>query len=98
MLAGASPAPETRDILKIKIERDDDGCWIGEVLALPDVLAYGQTVEEVRAKAEALGLRATRQVSCTARHCQETMLGSFEMLKGRCSGWNSATRNVSQAA
>lgn len=44
-------------MLKIEIEREDDGRWIGEVPALPGVLAYGRTVEEARAKAEALALR-----------------------------------------
>lgn len=28
-------------MFRIEIEREDDGRWIGEVLALPGVLAYG---------------------------------------------------------
>lgn len=44
-------------MLHIEIEREDDGRWIGEVPALPGVLAYGETEKEARAKAQALALR-----------------------------------------
>ncbi len=44
-------------ILKVEIEREDDGRWIGEVLELPGVLAYGATEQEARAKVQALALR-----------------------------------------
>jgi predicted RNase H-like HicB family nuclease len=43
--------------MRIEIEREDDGRWLGEVPALPGVLAYGATAEEARAKAEALAFR-----------------------------------------
>jgi predicted RNase H-like HicB family nuclease len=43
--------------MKVEVEREDDGRWIGEVPVLPGVLAYGATEEEARAKAEALALR-----------------------------------------
>ncbi len=42
---------------RIEIEREDDGRWIAEVLELPGALAYGQTVEEAKAKVQALALR-----------------------------------------
>jgi len=29
--------------LKIELEQEEDGRWIGEVPALPGVMAYGQT-------------------------------------------------------
>jgi predicted RNase H-like HicB family nuclease len=35
-------------MLRIGIEQDDDGRWIGEVTALPGVLAYGNTEIESR--------------------------------------------------
>ncbi len=38
----------------IEIDREDDGRWIGEVPALPGVLAYGATEAEARRKAVAL--------------------------------------------
>jgi predicted RNase H-like HicB family nuclease len=41
----------------IELERETDGRWIAEVLALPGVLAYGVTREEALAKAEVLALR-----------------------------------------
>ena len=44
-------------MLKIEIEREEDGRRIGEVPELPGVLAYGATEAEVRAKTTALALR-----------------------------------------
>jgi predicted RNase H-like HicB family nuclease len=44
-------------MLKIEIEREEDGRWIGEVPALPGVLAYGATEAEARLKTTALAFR-----------------------------------------
>ena len=44
-------------MLKIEIEREEDGRWIGEVPALPGVLVYGETESEARTKATALAFR-----------------------------------------
>lgn len=44
-------------MLKIEIEREQDGRWIAEVPALPGVLAYGASEAEARARAIALALR-----------------------------------------
>lgn len=41
----------------IEIEREEDGRWIAEVLELPGALTYGHTVEEAKAKVQALALR-----------------------------------------
>ena len=41
----------------VEIEREDDGRWIGEVVDLPGVLAYGATRDEAVAKAKALAFR-----------------------------------------
>jgi predicted RNase H-like HicB family nuclease len=41
----------------VEIEREDDGRWIAEVVALPGVMAYGSTREEALARAEVLALR-----------------------------------------
>lgn len=43
--------------MRVEIDREDDGRWIGAVPALPGVLAYGATREEARARVEALALR-----------------------------------------
>lgn len=43
--------------MRIEVEREDDGRWIGEVPALPGVLVYGATEQEARAKAEVLAFR-----------------------------------------
>jgi predicted RNase H-like HicB family nuclease len=41
----------------VEIEREDDGRWLGEVVDLPGVLAYGSNREEAVAKAKALAFR-----------------------------------------
>jgi predicted RNase H-like HicB family nuclease len=41
----------------VETEQEEDGRWIAEVLELPGVVAYGQTPEEARARAQALALR-----------------------------------------
>jgi predicted RNase H-like HicB family nuclease len=43
--------------LVVEIEREGDGRWIAEVVALPGVMAYGATRDEALAKAEVLALR-----------------------------------------
>ncbi|MCR6734204.1 MAG: type II toxin-antitoxin system HicB family antitoxin [Afipia sp.] len=43
--------------MQIELEREEDGRWIGEVPALPGVVAYGATEEEARIKVEALAFR-----------------------------------------
>jgi predicted RNase H-like HicB family nuclease len=44
-------------MLKIEIEHEKDGRWIGEVPEFPGVLAYGASEAEARTKATALALR-----------------------------------------
>jgi predicted RNase H-like HicB family nuclease len=44
-------------MLTIDVEREEDGRWIGEVTALPGVMAYGSTEAETRQRAAALALR-----------------------------------------
>jgi predicted RNase H-like HicB family nuclease len=44
-------------MLRIDVEREDDGRWIGEVSALPGVLAYGETETKARSNVAALALR-----------------------------------------
>jgi predicted RNase H-like HicB family nuclease len=41
----------------VEIEREDDGRWIGEVVDIPGVLAYGETREEAVARTKALAFR-----------------------------------------
>jgi predicted RNase H-like HicB family nuclease len=43
--------------MRVELELEDDGRWIGEVAALPGVLAYGTTRDEARKNAEALAFR-----------------------------------------
>jgi predicted RNase H-like HicB family nuclease len=42
---------------KIELEQEEDGRWIGEVSALPGVMAYGPTRAEALAAVQALALR-----------------------------------------
>jgi len=44
-------------MLRIEIEREEDGRWIGEVPELPGVLAYGGTEAEAHVKTTALASR-----------------------------------------
>lgn len=44
-------------MLRVEIEREDDGRWIADVVDLPGVMAYGQTREEAVERAKALSLR-----------------------------------------
>lgn len=44
-------------VFKIEIEQETDGRWMAEVLELPGALSYGRTLEEARAKAQAIALR-----------------------------------------
>ena len=44
-------------MLKIEVEREDDGRWMAEVAALPGVHAYGQTRDEAIERTKALSLR-----------------------------------------
>jgi predicted RNase H-like HicB family nuclease len=41
----------------VDVDREEDGGWIGEIPELPGVLAYGETRDEVVAKAKALAFR-----------------------------------------
>jgi predicted RNase H-like HicB family nuclease len=43
--------------LRIEIEQEDDGRWIGEVPALPGVMVYGQSRDEALSAVEVLALR-----------------------------------------
>jgi predicted RNase H-like HicB family nuclease len=43
--------------LTIDVEQEADGRWIGEVVELPGVLAYGQTRDEAVARVQALAFR-----------------------------------------
>jgi predicted RNase H-like HicB family nuclease len=41
----------------VEYEQEEDGRWLAEVLELPGVLAYGQTMQQAMARVEALALR-----------------------------------------
>jgi predicted RNase H-like HicB family nuclease len=44
-------------MFRIEIDREEDGRWIGEVPAIPGVMAYGATEAEAKSRTEALALR-----------------------------------------
>ncbi len=44
-------------MLKIEVEKEEDGRWIAEVTALSGALAYGETEAEARSRAAALACR-----------------------------------------
>lgn len=43
--------------LRVETEQEEDGRWLAEVPELPGVLAYGASLEQAIAQAEALALR-----------------------------------------
>ena len=44
-------------MLTIEVEREADGRWIAEVMALPGALAYGATEAEAQSRVAALACR-----------------------------------------
>lgn len=44
--------------LKIELEQESDGRWIGDIPAMPGVMAYGPTKAAALAAVQALALRA----------------------------------------
>jgi predicted RNase H-like HicB family nuclease len=49
----------SRDLqFKFEVEREADGRWIAEIPEVPGALAYGDNVEQAKAKAYALALYA----------------------------------------
>jgi predicted RNase H-like HicB family nuclease len=45
----------------VEIEQEEDGRWLAEVLELPGVLAYGDSLEQAQARAQALALRVVAE-------------------------------------
>ena len=41
----------------VEFEQENDGRWLAEVVEMPEALAYGGSLEEAIAKAQALALR-----------------------------------------
>ncbi|MSP01289.1 MAG: type II toxin-antitoxin system HicB family antitoxin [Acetobacteraceae bacterium] len=66
-------------MLSIEVEREDDGRWIGEVAALPGVLAYGTTEAEARAKTAALAFRVIADRLEQGEPVPEGALGIFAL-------------------
>lgn len=44
-------------ILRVELEREEDGRWIGEIPELPGALSYGKTAADARSRVQALALR-----------------------------------------
>jgi predicted RNase H-like HicB family nuclease len=44
-------------MLRIELEREEDGRWIADIPALPGLLVYGATRAEARTQVELLALR-----------------------------------------
>jgi predicted RNase H-like HicB family nuclease len=49
----------SRDLrFEFEIQRETDGRWIADIPAVPGAMAYGETLEDAKAKAYALALYA----------------------------------------
>jgi predicted RNase H-like HicB family nuclease len=44
-------------VVRIELDREDDGRWIAGVMELPGVMAYGASREQALAAVQALALR-----------------------------------------
>jgi len=44
-------------MLRVEVDREEDGRWIAEVAELPGVLAYGESRDEAIERVKALSLR-----------------------------------------
>ena len=44
-------------MLRIEVEREEDGRWIAKIAAIPGAMAYGETGAKARANVSALALR-----------------------------------------
>jgi predicted RNase H-like HicB family nuclease len=64
--------------LKIEIEQEVDGRWIAEVMQLPGVFAYGDSVETAVAKVQVL---ARRVLVDRLEHEEISLIG-----RGECQG------------
>lgn len=54
-------------MLRVEVDREDDGRWFAEVVELPGVLAYGNTRDEAVDAAKALSLRV---MADRLEHCE----------------------------
>ena len=50
-------------MLRVEVEREDDGRWIAEVPDVPGVLVYGATKAEARLRAKALADEVIREAN-----------------------------------
>jgi predicted RNase H-like HicB family nuclease len=44
-------------MLRIEVEREEDGRWLADVVDLPGVMSYGETRQEAIERAQTLSLR-----------------------------------------
>ena len=65
-------------VYKVETELEADGRWIAEVLDLPGVMAYGATVKEAVASAQALALRVLADRIEEQKEPAETVTVSIE--------------------
>jgi predicted RNase H-like HicB family nuclease len=48
-------------VLRIEVDREEDGRWIAEVIDIPGVLAYGATRDEALDAVKVLSLQVTAE-------------------------------------
>ncbi|MEO7026057.1 MAG: type II toxin-antitoxin system HicB family antitoxin [Caulobacteraceae bacterium] len=63
-------------MLRIEIEREEDGRWIGEIPAIPGTLAYGDTEARARANVSVLALRV---IADRIEHGQEAPAEALQL-------------------
>ena len=43
-------------ILNIEVEQEEDGRWIADIIELPGVMAYGDSLEDAKSNVQALAI------------------------------------------
>ena len=64
-------------VLKVEIDREEDGRWIADVPQLPGVMAYGITREDAMMKVQALALRVLADELENGEHAEAPLNLSF---------------------
>ena len=57
MSEGQNCATEVPMILRIELDKEEDGRWMAEVIDIPGALAYGSTSDQAKANVQAIALR-----------------------------------------
>ena len=64
-------------MLRIEIERESDGRWLGEIAELPGVMAYGETQDAAVRKAKSIALQVLADMVASGTNVPEPLKALF---------------------